>query len=105
MAELDGKNLEKYKAMAVDALERIETASDRAGVQANAEAYRISVVKRHVRPDPVALEALFKLHRELGASIRFLVEIGHELDKMEMVDEIDDLDDLKIGEGSSESAL
>lgn len=92
--KLDGEALAKYKKIITGALERIEEASDRAGVQANAEAYRVKAVKHYVKPDPVALEALFTLHRTLGESIRLMVEVGHELDKIELVDQLDDLDDV-----------
>lgn len=95
MAELTGAQKQKYKDLIADALEQAEELCDRAGVQLNAEAYRVRHVDRYVRPDPVALAAMLKLHEGLGKTIRFLVSVGQELDNIELVDGLDNLGDIK----------
>jgi hypothetical protein len=95
VAELTGAQKAKYKEIIAGALEQAEGLCDTAGVQLNAEAYRVRNVPRHVRPDPVALAALLKLHQGLGETIRLLVQTSQELDNIELVDGLDDLGDLR----------
>jgi hypothetical protein len=95
MAELTGNQLDKYKNVIAGALEKAEELSDATGVQCSAEAFRVRNVTRYVKPDSVAIQALYKLHQGLGKTIRLLVQTGQELDNIESIDGLDDLTDLK----------
>lgn len=95
MAELTGAQLDKYKNVIAGALEKAEELSDATGVQCSAEAFRVRNVNRYTRPDPVAIQALYKLHQGLGETIRLLVQVGQELDNIETIDGLDNLTDLK----------
>lgn len=92
MTELDPDVLKKYKAIIVRSLNLIDEVANKAGILANAEAYKINLVLSRTKPDPDTLAALFELHKTLGDSIRTIVDIGHELDKTELLDNLEDLD-------------